>query len=129
PISKLNLLSATRSLLVVTEADKMLTCWSDSTRVTSASSLVRSRASTWMATRNTEASFGAQCTVTIRSFCVCVRWARFTQSARCTDTPWPWVTNPWISSPGTGVQHLDSRTQTSETPSTSTPESLGPGVR
>ena len=30
----------------------------------------------------------------------------------------------WISSPGTGVQHLDRRTQTSAAPSTSMPESL-----
>src|ERR1700726_3725210 len=47
----------------------------------------------------------------------------FTQLARWTETPWPCVTKPVISSPGTGVQHLDSRTQTSEAPSTSIPES------
>ncbi len=43
------------------------------------------------------------------------------QSARCTDTPRPRVTKPMISSPGTGVQHRDSRTMTSSRPSTCTP--------
>src|ERR1700733_1320756 len=125
PISKVNRLNATRSRLVVTAADKILTCWSDSTLVTSAKSLVRSSASTWMATRNTEPSLGAQCTLTSRSRWVSVRCWMFTQSARCTDTPCPCVTNPGIGSPGTGVQHRDSRTQTSAAPSTSTPESPG----
>ena len=37
----------------------------------------------------------------------------FGQSARCTLTPCPRVTNPMISSPGTGVQHRPSRTHTS----------------
>ena len=64
-----------------------------------------------------EASDSAQCTATMRSCCLWVRCVRFTQSARCTDTPWPWVTNPVISSPGTGLQHLDSRTHTSGAPS------------
>ena len=35
------------------------------------------------------------------------------QSVRCTDTPLPRVTKPMIGSPGTGVQHLASLTQTS----------------
>ena len=56
-------LIATRSLVVWTLADRMLTCWSDRIRVTSESSRVRSSASTWMATRKTEASDGAQCTL------------------------------------------------------------------
>ena len=60
----------------------------------------------------------------MRSSWVSVRCARLTQLARCTETPWPWVTKPWISSPGTGVQHLDRRTQTSAAPSTSMPESV-----
>ena len=77
-----------------------------------------------MATRKTEASLGAQCTGTMRSRWVSDRCSMFTQLARWTETPWPWVTKPRISSPGTGVQHLDSRTQTSATPSTSMPESL-----
>ncbi len=47
------------------------------------------------------------------------------QSVRCTDTPLPRVTNPVILSPGTGVQHFDSRAQTSADPSTLTPESPG----
>ena len=38
---------ATRSREVCTDADRMLTCWSDSTRVTSESSRLRSSASTW----------------------------------------------------------------------------------
>ena len=123
----MNRLNATRSRLVVTVADKMLTCRSDSTLVTSESSLVRSSASTWMATRKTEPSVGAQWTSTIRSRWVSDRWTMFTQSTRCTDTPWPWVTKPVIWSPGTGVQHRDRRTHTSGAPVTSTPES--PGAR
>src|SRR6202035_5603083 len=129
PISNVNLLRATRSLVVWTDALRMLTCWSDRTRVTSDRSLVRSRASTWMATRKTEASLGAQWTGTMRSIWVSDRCSRLTQLARWTETPWPWVTKPWISSPGTGVQHLDSLTQTSATPSTSMPESLAVPAR
>ena len=45
----------------------MLTCWSDSTRVTSESSRDRSSASTWIATRNTDDADGAHSTSTIRS--------------------------------------------------------------
>ena len=45
------------------------------------------------------------------------------QVLRCTDTPPPRVTKPRISSPGTGVQHLASLTQTSEAPLTTTPGS------
>ncbi len=37
----------------------------------------------------------------------------FMKSVRCTETPLPRVTNPVMVSPGTGVQHLDSRAQTS----------------
>ena len=116
PISKVNRLTATRSRLVVTEADRMFTCWSDSARVTSDSSRVRSSASTWMATRNTESSVGRPAHVDQPLALESGRWARFTQSARCTDTPWPRVTKPMISSPGTGVQHRDSRTHTSGAP-------------
>ena len=43
------------------------------------------------------------------------------QSARWTLTPRPRVTKPMISSPGTGVQQLASRTSTSSRPSTWTP--------
>ena len=42
------------------------------------------------------------------------------QSVRWTDTPRPRVTNPITSSPGTGVQHFDSLTQTSLRPWTIT---------
>ena len=51
----------------------------------------------------------------------CLRSAAFGQSARCTDTPRPRVTNPRISSPGTGLQQRDRRTSTSSTPLTTTP--------
>src|SRR5262249_19558706 len=78
-------------------------------------------------TRKTEPSVGAQCTSTIRARWVSFRCARFTQSARCTETPCPWVTNPLIWSPGTGVQHRDRRTHTSGAPVTSTPEPEGAG--
>ncbi len=54
PISKVNRETATRSRVVVTVADRMLTCASERTRVTSDSRRVRSSASTWMATRNSE---------------------------------------------------------------------------
>ena len=53
----------------------------------------------------------------------------FVQSARCTDTPLPRVTNPTISSPGTGVQHFASLTRMSGAPRTSTPESPPRGAR
>ena len=128
----MNLLTATRSLVVVTDADKMLTCWSEMERVTSDSSPVRSRASTWIATRNSESSVGDQRTATSRSGSESSRCRRLVQSARCTETPWPRVTNPVISSPGTGVQQRDSLAQTSAAPSTTTPEScagLGRGGR
>ena len=45
-ISKVNLEIAVRSLLVLTAALKIFTCWSESVRVTSESNLARSRAST-----------------------------------------------------------------------------------
>src|SRR5215469_3831936 len=111
PISKVNLLTATRSLVVVTDADRMLTCWSEMERVTSDSSPVRSRASTWIATRNSESSVGDHRTATRRSGSESSRCRRLVQSARCTDTPWPRVTKPVISSPGTGVQQRDSLAQ------------------
>ena len=48
-------------------ADRMFTCWSDSARVMSDSSRLRSSASTWMATRNELCAVGAQETPIIRS--------------------------------------------------------------
>src|SRR5215471_1015657 len=101
----------------------MFTCCSDIDLVMSDSSPVRSSASTWIAARNRELSLGAQCTATTRSGCDWIRCCTLTQSMRCTETPLPRVTNPVILSPGTGVQHLDSRAQTSAEPSTVTPES------
>ncbi len=49
------------------------------------------------------------------------RSAALGQSARCTLTPRPRVTNPMMSSPGTGLQHLDRRTRMSSRPFTTTP--------
>src|ERR1700683_1418666 len=125
PISNVNLLSATRSRLVLTVADRILTCCSEMALVTSDSRPVRSSASTWIAARNLELSLGDQCTETTRSGSDWTRCCTFTQSARCTETPLPLVTKPVILSPGTGVQHLDNRAQTSPAPSTETPESPG----
>ena len=59
----------------------------------------------------------------IRSGCA-RRPTTLLQSPRCTETPLPRVTKPMIGSPGTGVQHLASLTQTSlSTPLTTTPGS------
>ena len=58
---------ATRSREVETVADRMFTWWSDSTRVTSDSSRVRSSASTWICTRKTLPALGAHSTSTMRS--------------------------------------------------------------
>ena len=43
------------------------------------------------------------------------------QSVRWMDTPLPLVTKPTISSPGTGLQHLEKRTATSWMPLTTIP--------
>src|SRR5439155_16865688 len=69
PISKVKREVATRSREVWTAAERMLTCWSDRTRVTSDRRRERSRASTWMATRKTEDWVGAHSTSRIRSGC------------------------------------------------------------
>ena len=61
-ISKEKRDTATRSRVVVTVALRMFTCASDRTRVTSDSRRVRSSASTWMFTRNSEPCVGAQST-------------------------------------------------------------------
>ena len=101
----------------------MLTCWSDSTRVTSDSSRERSSASTWIATRKTLDAVGAHSTSMRRSACCANSVTALVQSPRCTETPAPRVTNPTISSPGTGVQQRASLTQMSEAPLTTTPGS------
>src|SRR5664280_3237220 len=93
---------ATRSRVVATDADMMLTWASESTRVTSESSRVRSSASTWTATRNTDAADGAHSTSTSRSLWLS-KPATLAQSGRCTDTPLPRVTKPMIAAPGTDV--------------------------
>jgi hypothetical protein len=122
PISKVNFEMATRSREVWTDAERMLTPLSESTRVTSERRRLRSSASTASWTRKTVPAEGAQETSMSRS-----GWDRresaFVQSARCTDTPFPRVTKPMIGSPGTGVQHRASFTQTSDMPLTSTPGS------
>src|ERR1700683_1072593 len=125
PISNVNLLRATRSRLVLTVADRMLTCCSDMALVTSDSKPVRSSASTWIAARNLELSLGDQCTETTRSGCDWTRGRTLTHLVGCPDTPLPLVTKPVMLSPGTGVQHLDRRAQTSAAPSPDTPESPG----
>ena len=51
-------------------------------------------------------------------------YATFGQSARCTETPLPIVTYPMIGSPGTGLQHFESRTSTSSTPAIRMPLEL-----
>ena len=120
--SKVNRLIATRSRLVCTDADRMLTRSSASALVTSESSRCRSSASTWMATRKTAPGWLAHSTSTSRSALRC-RSAALVQSVRCTLTPPPRVTKPRISSPGTGVQHLASLVQTSVIPWTTMPGS------
>ena len=125
-ISKVKRDSAMRSRVVVTDALRMLTCVSDRARVTSDSRRARSRASTWMLTRNRLLDVGAHSTSTMRSGSACSP-GTLTQSERCTETPAPRVTNPTISSPGTGVQQRASLTHTSAAPLTMTPTS--PGVR
>ena len=123
PISKVNLLIATRSREVCTDADRMLTCWSDSTRVTSESSRLRSSASTWSCTRKTRRRRSAPTRPRSSAPAGDSRDSALVQSARCTDTPLPRVTKPMIGSPGTGVQQRASLTQTSAVPSTTTPGS------
>ena len=59
PISKTKRLSARRSLVVDTVAERMLTWCSVSTRVTSLSSPERSSASIWICTRKTLFEDGA----------------------------------------------------------------------
>ena len=105
----------------------MLTCWSDSARVMSDSSRLRSSASTWIATRKELFAVGAQLDLD-QPLGLARRFAALTQSVRCTETPEPWVTKPMISSPGTGVQHLASLTSRSLAPTTSMPDSARPPV-
>ena len=92
----------------------------DNVCATSRSRLERSSASTSIDTTNVAGWSWSHSTSMSRSACP-TSPAAFAQSVRCTDTPRPRVTNPMISSPGTGVQHRDSRTMTSSRPSTCTP--------
>ena len=100
--------------------ERMFTWCSASTWATSRRSRERSSASTSTDTTNV-----AGCVVVPLDLDEPVgladEAAALAQSARWTDTPRPRVTKPMISSPGTGVQHRDSRTITSSSPSTCTP--------
>ena len=99
----------------------MFTWWSESAFDTSRSSRERSSAFTSIEATNTVSASPSQSTSMSRSLWPVDSDTAFAQSARCTDTPRPRVTNPMISSPGTGVQHRESRTMTSSRPSTWTP--------
>ena len=93
------------------------------TLVTSERIPVRSSPSTASATMNELVAVGAQATSTSRSGW----WRRseaLVQSIRCTETPFSRVTNPRISSPGTGMQQRASFTHTLASPCTTTPASL-----
>ena len=110
-------------------ADRMLTCWSDSTRVTSESSRVRSSASTWICDEEHDCWRGRPLDLDEPLGLLRAATRRWCSRARCTETPLPRVTKPMIGSPGTGVQHLASLTQTSATPLTTTPGSPLAGRR
>ena len=96
----------------------MLRWCSDTTLVTSVSSRDRSMATTSMVATKTPDDRWSHSTSMRRSRDRLASDAALAQSARCTDTPRPRVTNPTISSPGTGVQHRDNRTIRSSRPST-----------
>src|SRR5262249_34529792 len=100
---------------------RMLTWWSANAAVTSRSSRARSRALTSIEAMNTPPGSRSHSTSMSRSAWPSASETALAQSARWTETPRPRVTNPMISSPGTGVQHRDSRTNTSSRPSTCTP--------
>ena len=95
---------------------------SDRMTVTSRSRFMRSSASMNTSTLNDVPLDGAPShdTSMMRSGWFIRSWA-FGQSARCTDTPRPRVTNPRMSSPGTGLQQRERRTSTSSMPFTTTP--------
>ena len=56
-----------------------------------------------------------------RTFSISERLIILIQSVRWIDTPRPLVTNPTISSPGTGLQHFEKRTARSWIPLTTIP--------
>src|SRR5659263_620136 len=128
-ISKVNRRVASRSREVEELAERMLTWLSESTRVTSESRPVRSRASTCICTRKTPEPSLFQETEMIRSgsFSNC---STLPQSCRWTEMPEPRVMKPMIGSPGTGVQHRATLTHTSEEfmPSTTIPGSVARGT-
>ncbi len=84
---------------------------------------VRSSASTWIATRNTDADDGAHSTSTIRSGSAASERRRWCSRCGAPRRRSPRVTKPRIASPGTGVQQRASLTQTSLAPLTTTPGS------
>ena len=117
-----NRISTMPSRCEVVELDSTFAPCSDRMTATSRSRFMRSSASRNTSTLN-DVFFGksfSQATSMMRSG-VCLRSCAFGQSARCTDTPRPRVTNPRMSSPGTGLQQRDRRTSTSSTPFTTTP--------
>ncbi len=121
PSSNSKRIFETRSEPVCDVELRMLTWPSDRARATSESRRGRSRAFTSMAATNIPECSVSHSTSITRSSCPVESDTALAQSARCTDTPRPRVTNPSSSSPGTGVQHFDRRTMTSSSPSTWTP--------
>ena len=124
PISNVNRESAIRSRVVVTDADRMLTCWSDSARVTSDSSRARSSASTWICDEEHARRRRAPTRPRPSAPAAARSDATLAQSTRCTETPLPAGDEADGSSrPAPGVQHFASLTHTSSTPRTTTPGS------
>ena len=103
---------------VAVRAATMFRWCSETTRLTSASRRERSKASTSKVARKTPSLPRSHSTSISRSWERRESAAALEQSARCTETPRPWVTNPTIWSPGTGVQHRARWTMTSSSPST-----------
>ena len=80
----------------------MLTCWSDSARVTSDSSRERSRASTWIVDQEHARRLGRPAHRRPAGPAPGAERAHVHAVVRCTETPLPRVTKPMIASPGTG---------------------------
>ena len=100
---------------------RLIAWWSLIAAATSRSNRPRSSAFTSMAATKVPWCDWSQSTSMSRSPCPSASDTALAQSARWTETPRPRVTKPRISSPGTGVQHRDSRTIRSSSPSTWTP--------
>ena len=110
---------ATRSRPVWVEQATIFTWWSDNAFATSRKRRDLSSATTsTLALKVEPRCWSDHSTSTTRLACSCTSDPAFAQSMRWTLTPRPFVMNPMISSPGTGVQQVDSRTSTSSRPST-----------